>query len=177
MADAAPDEREQPGDTAPGDDERGGGGRFWSWVLGAVSLVGGLTWILLNLGAPIPPVDIAVGAVVALGGLVLLMPHRVRLPLRPAGLTGLGAGVAGTVAGLAVSATAVCCRYAYVEGRGFPFKWLSRGGAADDPETARRVATGAGWDVDWPTLLMSVFVWAYAGLLILTVITLVRRRR
>ena len=173
MADAVPDEAQQSGDIEP---DAGRGGRFWAWVLGAISLVGGLTWILLNLSPPVPAVDVAVGAVVALGGLVLLMPHRVRLPRRPAWLVALGTGVAGTVAGLLVSSAAVCCMFAYVEGRGFPFKWLSRGAAADSPDVARRVTESLGWDVDVASLLLSVFVWAYLGILILTVVTLVRRR-
>lgn len=174
MADAVPDEAEQSGETEP---DVGRSGRFWAWVLGAISLVGGLTWILLNLSPPVPAVDIAVGVVVALGGLVLLMPHRVRLPRRPGWLVALGTGVAGTVAGLLASSAAVCCMYAFVEGRGFPFTWLSRGAVADSPDVARSVTASTGWEVDVATLLLSVFVWAYLGILILTVVTLLRRGR
>jgi hypothetical protein len=166
MAEAAPDKTEESR-----------GGRFWGWVLGAISLVGGLTWILLNLAPPVPAVDIAVGVVVALGGLVLLMPHRVRLPRRPGWLVALGAGVAGTVAGLVASTSAACCSYTYVEGRGFPFTWLSRGATADSLDAARRATASSGWAVDAVSLVTSAFVWAYAGLVILTLVTLVRRGR
>ncbi|MFG1602984.1 hypothetical protein [Actinoplanes sp. NPDC049265] len=165
---------DEDADVAAGE---GGSGRFWSWILGAVSLVAGLTWILLHLGSPPDWAGVAVGTIIALGGLVLLMPHRVRLPGRAAGLVALGAAVAGALAGLLIESTATCCAYAFSEGRGWPFEWLSRLGTGDSAETARRVALGAGWDVGVAPLLLDVFVWAYAGILVLTLVTLLRRRR
>ena len=80
-------------------------GRVWSGLLtlvGAVSLVCGLTWVLLNLHGPEPFVDLATGVVLALGGLVLLMPHRIRLPGMATGIAAVVAGVGGTAAGIAV---------------------------------------------------------------------------
>jgi ABC-type amino acid transport system permease subunit len=166
MADAAADEPDE-----------GGSGRFWTWVWGAVSLVGGFTWILLHVTAPPDWKGIAVGAVLALGGLVLLMPHRVRLKRGPAWLVALGTAVAGTLAGLLVSSSATCCAFAFSEGRGFPYVWLSRLGTGDSPDTARRIALSAGWAVEATPILVNLFLWAYAGLLIVTVTTLLRRRR
>jgi hypothetical protein len=161
----------------PGEADEGGGGRFWSWILGAVSLVAGLTWVLLHVASPPDWAGIVEGTIIALGGLVLLMPHRVRLPRRSAGLVAAGAALAGTVVGLLAKSTATCCSFAYSEGRGYPFEWLSRLGTGDSPDTARRVALGAGWEVGVAPLLLNVFVWAYAGILILTLVTLLRRRR
>lgn len=164
------------------DDEavEAGGGRVirgLAWLAGAVSLVGGLTWILLNLSAAAAPADLVAGVVLAAGGLVLLMPHRVRLPRRLGWAVALGAGVVGTVGGLASSAAQVCCAFAYVETQGYPFRWLSRTGLADDPDTARRMALNTARAVDVTSMLMNVVVWAYTGLLILTVVLLVRRLR
>jgi hypothetical protein len=149
-------------------------GQLSAGVLGAFSLVGGLLWILLNLHSPRPVVDVAVGVVLAAGGLVLLMPHRVRLP---AGRTWAVAGAAalvGGAAGLAAHSAALGGMYAYVERRGFPFAWLSRGGVADDPDTARRLAATDAWNVNVLPLIGDVLVWAYAGILIFA---LVRRLR
>lgn len=172
MADPAREDQEP----APGfEADKSAGGRLVAAAVGAVSLVGGLTWILLNAARPVAWVDVGVGAVVAAGGLVLLMPHRVRLPHALAWPVAGGAGVLGTAAGVLSVTTYLCCMFVYGEGRGFPFRWLTRGAEADDPAAARRLAAGAGWDVDVASLLVNAFVWAYAGILILTVVTLVRR--
>jgi hypothetical protein len=147
------------------------------WLLGALSLVGGLTWLLLNLHGPHPVVDVLVGAVLTAGGLVLLMPHRIRLP-RVAGAAGTGAAaLAGTVGGLAVSTSAVCCAFAYVASRGWPFHWLQRGAVAENADTARSLALAADWQVDVVALVGNVLVWAYAGMLVVVGVVLVRRAR
>jgi hypothetical protein len=199
MADAADDDQAQPGGTVKGvteqdrDDELEPGageespagddgvgrriGRFLTGMLGAFTLVGGLTWILLNLSAPEPVTDVLVGVVLAAGGLILLMPHRIRLPRTAAWITAAVTGVAGSAAGVLASSAYLCCMFAYVVQRGFPFRWLSRSGVADDPDTARRLAGADGWHADVPTLAMNVLVWAYAGLVVLAVITGIRRLR
>jgi hypothetical protein len=130
------------------EDRRGRLGRGLGAALGGLSLVGGLTWMLLNLHGPQPVVDLAVGVVLALGGLVLLMPHRTRLPGRRTTLVAAVAGVVGAGAGLIGKAEHLCCMYTYIVERGFPFRWLTRGGIADDPATARTLAAGDGWHVD-----------------------------
>jgi hypothetical protein len=167
--------------SAPALDRAGGdprAGQFWIGVFGGFSLVAGLTWILLNAQGPRPAADIAVdvvvGAVLAAGGLVLMMPHRVRLPTRPAWLVAGAAAVLGSTAGLVVSSTSLAGIYAYVENRGFPFGWLTRGGIADDPATARQLASMDAWDVNVLPLIGGALVWAYAGILIFV---LVRRLR
>lgn len=168
------------GQEAPADREvQADGGRTWrvlGTLLGAVSLVGGLTWVLLNLHGPTPYVDLAAGVVLALGGLILLMPHRIHLP-RAAWLTAAGAGVAGTAAGIASSTANVYGMFAYVVDRGFPFRFLQRGGVADDPEVARRLAATDSWQVDVAALTINVLVWAYLGLLVFALVRLLRRPR
>jgi hypothetical protein len=143
-------------------------------LLGALTLVGGLTWLLLNLPGTHPVLDTLVSLVLAAGGLVLLMPHRITLPRRVTGLTAAGAALAGTVAGLAATASQAST-IAYVVARGWPFHWLQRGGVADDPETARRIALAADWQVDGVALAADLLFWAYAGMLILVVVVLIRR--
>lgn len=144
-------------------------------VLGGLSLVGGLTWLLLNFGGPHPVIDVLVGAVLVAGGLVLLMPHRVRLP-RLAGALGAGlGGLIGTAAGLLVGTAQSYATYAYVAGRGFPFYWLQRGASASTPETARSLARASAWQVDVAALAVNLLFWAYAGLLVAVLVVLVRR--
>jgi hypothetical protein len=145
-------------------------------VLGAVTLVGGLTWLLLNLHGPQVVTDVLTGGVLAAGGLVLLMPHRVRL--RP--VTGVAAGAAalvGTVAGLAVGASQTAGMYVYAAARGYPFHWVQRGGIADDPDTARRLAETSDWQVDVPAVLTNVLFWAFVGLLVTVAVDGVRQAR
>lgn len=170
-----PDSTGADGPAPTGEDPRAG--QFWAGVLGAFSLVGGLTWILLNLHGPRPAVDIAVGVVLATGGLVLLMPHRVRLPARTTWAVATAAALVGAVAGLAVRSSALGGMYAYVERRGFPFEWLARGGVADDPDTAQRLAGMDAWNVNVLPLIGDGFVWAYAGILILVLVRRLRRGR
>lgn len=175
----APDSAAGPAPVAPRP-ARSGPGRIWSGVatlFGAVSLVGGLTWVLLNLHSPAPVVDLGTGVVLALGGLVLLMPHRIRLPGAVTGIAAVATAVVGTAAGIAAGATTVCCTYAYVVDRGFPFHWLQRGAVADDPEVARRLAATDSWHVDVAGLTMNVIVWAYLGVLVTALVVLVRRAR
>ncbi len=152
-------------------------GQLSAGVLGAFSLVGGLLWILLNLHSPRPVVDVAVGVVLAAGGLVLLMPHRARLPAKPTWVVAGAAALAGTAAGLAVGSSALGGMYAYVQYRGFPFGWLSRGGIADDPATARQLASVDPWNVNVLPLIGGALVWAYAGILIFVLVRRVRGRR
>lgn len=144
-------------------------------LLGGVSLVGGLTWILLNLDRPGPATDLIVGAVLASGGLVLLMPHRVRLPGLATAAAAAGAALGGTVAGsLAVSAQ-TWGRSAYVASRGWPYDWLARGATADDAATARELADRSGWQVDAVNLAADLYFWAFVGLLAVAVADRVRR--
>ena len=143
-------------------------------LLGSLTLVGGLTWLLLNLPGTHPVLDTVVSLVLAAGGLVLLMPHRITLPRRITGLTAAGAALAGTVAGLAATASQAST-IADVVARGWPFHWLQRGGIADDPETARRIALAADWQVDGVAAAADLLFWAYAGMLVVVVVVLVRR--
>jgi hypothetical protein len=157
------------------DDTRGRrAGRLLRWLLGAVSLVGGLTWILLTPGHLS---DLLVGAVFAAAGLVLLMPHRITLPRRATAVAMVLAALAGTGAGAFVAERQVCCRYAYVENRGWPVDWAQRGAVADDPATAERVAGSANWTIGLPSLAGNALFWAYGGMLFVVIVVLVRRGR
>jgi hypothetical protein len=144
-------------------------------LLGAVSLVGGLTWILLNLGAPRPVTDMIVGVVLAAGGLVLLMPHRVELPGRATAAAVVGAGVGGTLAGILAESTQLAGMYTYLAARGWPSAWLARGAVAADPATARQVAEQASWQVDVVNLVADLYVWGLVGLLLVAGAGLLRR--
>jgi hypothetical protein len=144
-------------------------------LLGALSLVGGLTWILLNLGAPRPVTDMIVGVVLAGGGLVLLMPHRVPLPGRVTAAATVGAALAGTLAGSLAESTGIGGMYAYLASRGWPSAWLTRGGLADDPTTARQLAEQSGWQLDAVSLAADLYFWAFTGLLLAAAVGLARR--
>lgn len=144
-------------------------------LLGALSLVGGLTWILLNLHAPGPVTDMIVGGVLAIGGLVLLMPHRVPLPGVRTLVGVAGAALVGTAAGLLATHSYLAGMWAYIASRGWPFAWIARGGTADDPQTARALAEQSGWQIDAVNLAADLFFWAFVGLLLVTAAQLRRR--
>ncbi|MET8146932.1 hypothetical protein ACIBSW_03930 [Actinoplanes sp. NPDC049668] len=143
--------------------------------LGAVSLVGGLTWILLNLGAPRPVQEMIVGLVLATGGLVLLMPHRVALPGRATAAATAGAAVGGTLAGCLVTGVSVGGAYAYLISRGWPFAWLSRGGVGADPAAAQAAADRTNWRIDAVNLVADLYFWAFVGLLAVATSVVIRR--
>jgi hypothetical protein len=140
-----------------------------------VSLVGGLTWILLNLDAPRPVTDMIVGVVLAGGGLVLLMPHRVPLPGRATAAATVGAAVAGTLAG-GLSESTGTGGIGYFASRGWPSAWLGRGGLADDPATARQLAEQSGWQLDAVSLAADLYFWALVGLLLVVAAAAPARR-
>ncbi|WP_212994246.1 hypothetical protein [Actinoplanes auranticolor] len=144
-------------------------------VLGALSLVGGLTWILLTLGAPRPVTDLAVGVVLAVGGLVLLMPHRVPLPGRATAAATIGAAVAGTLAGGLAQSTQLGGMYVYLATRGWPSAWIARAGSGGDPATARQVAEQSRWQIDAVNLAADLYFWAFVGLLLVAAAGLARR--
>jgi hypothetical protein len=144
-------------------------------LFGALTLVGGLTWALLNLHGPHQLVDVSVGVILALGGLVLLMPHRIQLPGRLTLGGAAAVALAGTAAGLLMVAASACCTFAYVVQRGWPFAWLDKGAWADDASTARLVANSAEWHVDAVSLAADLLVFAYAGMVIVAAVVLVRR--
>jgi hypothetical protein len=144
-------------------------------LVGALTLVGGLTWLLLYLPGRHLALDATVGLVFAAGGLVLLMPHRVRLPGRLTAGTAAAVATAGTVAGLVIGTAQGCCAFIYAMTRGFPFDWLQREAVAGDSATARRLAQGSDWQVNAIGLAGDLAFWAYAGMLVVVVFLLVRR--
>ncbi|MET0425778.1 MAG: hypothetical protein ABW046_18055 [Actinoplanes sp.] len=152
-------------------------GRTLRWLIGAGSLVSGLTWILVTQLGPVGWIDIATGLVLAAGGLVLLMPHRISLPRRATAPVMIGTALAGTFAGLAAGTSRLCCMFASVTDRGWPYAWAQRGAVADDPETAIRLARSADWSVDVVALTADLVLWAYVGMLVLVVVVLVGRAR
>jgi hypothetical protein len=144
-------------------------------LLGALTLVGGLTWILLNLHAPGPVTDMIVGAVLTAGGLVLLMPHRVPLPGLRTLIGAGGAALLGTLAGLLAANSHLVAMYAFIASRGWPFAWIARGAAADDPQTARALAEQSSWQIDAVNLAADLFFWAFVGLLMVAAANAIRR--
>ncbi|GAB2609347.1 hypothetical protein Aab01nite_23210 [Paractinoplanes abujensis] len=150
-------------------------GNALRFLLGGASLVLGLLWILLNVHSASAAVDAAVGTVLALGGLVLLMPHRIRLPRRTTAAVMAGTAVAGTAAGLLVVRSKTCCMFAYITDRGWPFQWAQRGAVADDPGTAFRVARTSPWSADLVSLATDLLIWSYVGLILVVAVVLIRR--
>ena len=151
--------------------------RLLRWLLGAASLVAGLTWILINTSGPSALLDALVGCVLAAGGLVLLMPHRIRLPRIATAAAMTVTAVGGAALGLLAGRAQTCCMYAYIADRGWPFHWVQRGAVADDPDTAQRLTQGANWHVDLVSLAGNLLVFAYAGLVLVVIVVLVRSRR
>jgi hypothetical protein len=151
-------------------------GRALRWLLGAISLLAGFTWMLINLSNPSAIVDTLVGCVLAAGGVVLLMPHRIRLPRRATSVAMTVAALGGTLIGLAAGRT-TWSGYAYIADRGWPFHWAQRGAIADDAETARRLTDSADWHVDLVALAGSLLFFAYAGMLLVVIAVLIRRSR
>ena len=145
-------------------------------LLGGLSLVGGLTWILLTLGAPQRGTDVIIGGVLAAGGLILLMPHRVPLPGRFTAAASATAAVAGTLAGTLSESTGISGMIGYFAARGWPSAWLSRGALADDLATARERAEQSGWQLDAVNLAADLYFWAFVGLLVVAGAGLLRRR-
>ena len=150
-------------------------GRTARWLLGALSLLGGATWILVTAHGASAALDLTIGAVFAVGGLVLLMPHRVRLPRLVTTIVMAMVAIAGSAAGLARS-TGRGGTYVYVIERGFPISWVQRGGIADDPATAERLAHAANWTVDLISLATNLLFWAYVGMIFVVVGVLIRRK-
>jgi hypothetical protein len=134
-------------------------------TVGAVSLVGGVTWLLLSNSGPLLSVDVLLGLVLAAGGTVLLLPHRIQLPPLTSALAVGGAALLGTAAGLTSTAAKLCCGYVHAEARGFPARWQARGGIADNAVTARRLAEASDWHVDALRLAVDLLFWGYVGLL------------
>jgi hypothetical protein len=155
----------------------GPGVRLLRWLLGAVTLVGGLTWILVNLTGPSPLLDMVVGVVLSAGALVLLMPHRIQLPRLATLVAVIGGGLAGTAAGLLAGTEQTCCAFAYVVDRGWPFHWVGRGAVAADPDTAFRLTQDADWQVNLLSLAANLLLWAYVGMLLVVIAVLIRRAR
>lgn len=147
------------------------------WLLGAFSLVAGFTWALVNLSTRTVLIDCLVGAVLVGGGLVLLMPHRVRLPKLPTALAMTGTALAGTLAGLFSTRTQTCCTYLEYTDRGWPFHWAQRGAVAGDADTAHRLALSSNWHVDLVSLAGNLLFFAYAGLLVVVLVVQIRRAR
>ena len=55
--------------------------------------------------------------------------------------------------------------------------WVQRGAVADDADTARNLALAADWQVDAIALAGNLLFWAYAGMLVVVGLVLVRRAR
>ncbi|MFD1373484.1 hypothetical protein [Actinoplanes sichuanensis] len=139
-----------------------------------MSLTFGMFWLVMNLTVAVDR-HVFTGLAMAGGGLVLLLWRRIRLPVRLVGVVSVVVGAAGTVAGLIVRTVSTGGMFGWFEDRGWPFAWLARGGLADSPDEARRLAVAGGWGVDWTRLAADVVVWAYTGLVLICLIGLAVR--
>ncbi|MBO3740426.1 hypothetical protein [Actinoplanes flavus] len=142
--------------------------------IGLMSLLVGGFWLVMSPNGG-DLTDAFMGAVVAAGGLVLLLWHRLGLSGRPVSVAAGAAGVTGTLAGLTVYAGGVCCMFSFSESRGWPLTWLGRGAVADTEDEAIRLARAESWGVYPSDLLVDLVVWAYAGMVLAVLIGLVGR--
>ncbi|WP_229075677.1 hypothetical protein [Actinoplanes sp. DH11] len=137
----------------------------WPSIPAVIRVMAG--WFLCGIGALNLAVEVDGGlagtylvfhVVLLLGGVLLLARHR--LAPSPAGsvITGLL-----TLAGMAITAlpvTSRCCLDEHPQRRGYPFPFLG---------------SGDGTHVDPKYLVADLIFWGCAGLLVLTVVTLVER--
>ncbi|MBB3097265.1 putative membrane protein YphA (DoxX/SURF4 family) [Actinoplanes campanulatus] len=143
-------------------------------AIGLISLVLGGFWLVMSPNGG-DLTDAFMGAVVAAGGLVLLLWHRLGLSGRLVSVAAGAAGVTGTLAGLTVYASGICCMFSFGESRGWPLTWLGRGAVADTSDEAIRLARLESWGVYPTDLLIDLVVWAYAGMVLAVLIGLVVR--
>jgi hypothetical protein len=153
-------------------------GRIVLAAVGACGMIAGLPMLVLELlgGGPDRRTFVLAGAVLAAGGAALVFLHRTGVRPTAAGvLAPVLVGAAGAVAGLIRVTTDVCCAFAYLTGRGYPFEWLRRGGTADTLATARAETLTKAWNVHWQPLIADVAFWGFAGVLLAVAAALVRR--
>ncbi|GLY00951.1 MULTISPECIES: hypothetical protein [Actinoplanes] len=147
---------------------------------GVVSMVGAIEELdkaRLASGADERWPALVAGVLLLAGGLVFVLWRRLTPPVKPVLAAAVAAAVAATAAGTLYASSSVCCMYSYGEGRGWPFFWLGRGASADDPETARLLAEANGWALLPDGLLGNVVVGAYAGMIVMVVISVARRSK
>jgi hypothetical protein len=143
-------------------------------AVGGLSLIGGAFWLVINLVYPNPR-DALVGVVAAGGGVVVLAWHRLRLPARIVVPAVIAGGLAGAAAGLAVHRVSTGGMFGWIEYRGWPFEWLSRGAVADDPAEAQRLGQAAGWSAEPLRLAVDAVLHTYGSLILIVGLTLLVR--
>ncbi|GGN55817.1 hypothetical protein GCM10010112_07020 [Actinoplanes lobatus] len=142
--------------------------------IGLLSVLAGGFWLVMSpFGGDLT--DAFMGAVVAAGGLVLLLWHRLGLSGRLVSVAAGVTGVTGALAGLTVYASGLCCMFSFFESRGWPLTWLGRGAVADTSDEAIRLARAESWGVYPSDLVIDLVVWAYAGMVLAVLIGLVVR--
>jgi hypothetical protein len=135
--------------------------------VGWLSVVIGILGLLVEAdritGAPDLAYVLFHAALVA-GGLALLGAPWLGRHARAAGwVTAAVVAAAGLLVSAVPATTTLCCVSGSGERHGFPFTFLARRGGA------------GGWRVDGEHLVADVLFWAYAGLLALVVVALLRR--
>ena len=108
---------------------------------------------------------------------VLLMPHRIRLPRFATAVTMTATALVGALAGLTSKTTQTCCTYAEFSERGWPFHWAQRSALGDTANEAHLLVKASTWHVDLVALAGTLLVFAYVGMLLIVVTTLIRRHR
>ncbi|BBH64736.1 hypothetical protein ACTI_14210 [Actinoplanes sp. OR16] len=144
-------------------------------VIGATGLLCGGFWLVVNLISGSPQ-DAAVGVTPVLGGLMVLFWDRLRIRSPWVAPVAVAAGLAGAVAGLAVHRVSTGGMFAWIEYRGWPFEWLSRGGLGDDFDEARRIAEASGWSAEPLRLAVDVVLHSYTSLVLIVGLILLLRR-
>lgn len=153
-------------------------GRMALLALGAGVMIVGL---LMPAGELAPgderdPTFVLAGAILAAGGAALVFLHRLRLrPSPPGVIATVAVALAGTGAGLVHVSESLCCMFAYLVGRGYPFEWLRRGHTAETAAAAKSQALQQAWTPNWHSLLADAVFWGAAGVLLVVAVALVRR--
>lgn len=137
-------------------------------IVGWFCVAIGLLNLLVELDQGTRPRDgayVIFHLVLLVGGVVLLALEFIDpRPGRPAYGAAVAVTLAGMIAGAIPATTTICCMSAFAVRHGFPFTFVARHGAADR------------WHIDSQHTLADLMFWAYAGLFVLIVVSLVRRR-
>ncbi|GAA0816721.1 hypothetical protein [Spirilliplanes yamanashiensis] len=153
------------------------GGQILVSAAGALGMIAGLMVLLDQLGSPERVREsLVAGAVATAGGAALIFLPRLGLRVRPVGVIATAVvALAGTAASLVQVKETTGGMYAYLVGRGYPFLPLRRGDTGETPGEAQRAALAKPWNFHWTPFLADLAFWAFAGVLLVIVVALVRK--
>ena len=153
------------------------GARVLLSAAGAAGMIGGLLVLLNELRAAVRTEEsLLTGAVATVGGAALIFLPRFGVRPRLAGVvTVVTVAVAGTAGGALRVVESTGGAYAYLVGRGVPFTFVRRGDTGETPTAAKAAALSHPWNRHWDAFAADLVFWALAGVLMVVVVTLVRR--